>query len=130
MCSEGVQYIVGTARSKLDELEAELLDLPWQQVHENVRVKLLVEDGDLYVLAQSTGRREKEKSIRRHKLRRLFEGLRRLQKNCTGRDRLLQKLGALKHEAGRAAGFLQITLPPSGSKVTAKNFTFSIRFNP
>ena len=127
MCSEGVQYIVGTARSKLDELEAELLDLPWQQVHENVRVKLLVEDGDLYVLAQSTGRREKEKSIRRHKLRRLFEGLRRLQKNCTGRDRLLQKLGALKHEAGRAAGFLQITLPPSGSKVTAKNFTFKLK---
>lgn len=127
MRSEGVQYLVGAARSKLDALEAELLDLPWQQVHENVQVKLLVEDGELYVLTQSTERREKEKSIRRHKLRRLFQGLRRLQKSCRDRDRLLQKIGALKHEAGRAARFVEITLPPSGSKVTPKNFRFKLK---
>jgi len=80
-----------------------------------------------FTQTQSTERREKEKSIRRHKLRRLFQGLRRLQKSCRDRDRLLQKIGALKHEAGRAARFVEITLPPSGSKVTPKNFRFKLK---
>ncbi|MFB0554548.1 MAG: IS1634 family transposase [Phycisphaerae bacterium] len=127
MRSEGVQYLVGTTRSRLDTLEAELLDLPWQQVHENVRVKLLVKDGELYILTESAERREKEKSIRRHKLRLLFRGLVRLQSNCRDRDRLLQNLGALKHQAGRAARFVEISLPPSGSKVTPKSFTFKLK---
>ena len=127
MRSQGIQYLVGTPRSRLDDLEAKLPALPWRQVNENVQVKLLVEDNELYVLAQSVGRREKEKGIRRHKLRRLFEGLRRLQKNCRDRDRLLEKIGALKHEAGRAFHFVEITLPPSGSKVTPKSFTFKLK---
>lgn len=127
MRAEGIQYLVGTPRAKLDRLEAELLNLPWQQVHENVQVKLLVQDGELYVLAQSAERREKEKSIRRHKLRRLFQGLRKLQKSCRDRDRLLEKLGALKQEAGRSARFVEITVPPSGSKVTPRNFTFRLK---
>lgn len=127
MRSEGVQYLVGTTRSKLDTLEAELLDLPWQQVHENVRVKLLVKEGELYILTDSAERREKEKSIRRHKLRLLFRGLARLQRNCRDRDRLLQNLGALKHEAGRTARFVEISLPPSGSKITPKSFTFKLK---
>jgi len=114
MRDEGLQYLVGTPRAKLNKLQEELVDLPWQCVHENVRVKLVVRDGELYVLAQSKNRREKEKAIRRHKLRRLFQGLRKLHKNCRNRDKLLEKVGALKHEAGRAARLVEITIPPPG----------------
>lgn len=129
MRDEGLQYLVGTPRAKLNKLQEELVDLPWQCVHANVRVKLVVRDGELYVLAQSKDRREKEKAIRRHKLRRLFQGLRRLHKNCRNRDKLLEKVGALKHQAGRTARFVEITIPPPGSKVTQENFVFKLKAN-
>lgn len=122
-----IQYLVGTSRAKLNKLQEQLVDLPWQCVHENVRVKLVVTDGELYVLAQSKDRCEKEKAIRRHKLRRLFQGLGKLQKNCRSRDKLLEKVGALKHEAGRAARLVEIKIPPPGSKVTQQNFTFKLK---
>lgn len=122
-----IDYLVGTPRSELNKLQDELLDLPWQQVRESVRVKLLAGDGELYVLAQSRYRRQKEKAIRRRKPRKLFGGLRRLQRHCRSRDRLLEKLGALKHQAGRAAKMVEITIPPPGSKVTAENFRFRLK---
>ena len=40
MRQEGMGYLVGTPRARLNQLEAELLELPWHQVHENVQVKL------------------------------------------------------------------------------------------
>jgi hypothetical protein len=127
MRQAGIDYLVGTPRSQLNKLQEELLELPWQQVRESVRVKLLRRDGELYVLAQSQQRAQKEKAIRRRKLRKLFGGLRRLQKNCRSRDRLLEKLGALKHQAGRAAKLVEITVPPPPSKVTAENFHFHLK---
>ena len=129
MRDEGLQYLVGTPRAKLNKLQEELVDLPWQCVHENVRVKLIVRDGELYVLAQSGDRREKEKAIRRHKLRRLFQGLRKLQKNCPDvhRDKLLEKIGALKQEAGGTARLVEIKIPPPGSRLTQQNFTFKLK---
>src|SRR5208337_3129931 len=48
----------------------EWLDLPWQTVRDSVEVKLFEQDGELYVLAKSEGRRAKETAMRRKRLAR------------------------------------------------------------
>jgi hypothetical protein len=53
-------YLVGTAKGKIQQYEKKWLDLPWQQVRDSVDVKLFEQDGELYVLAKSEGRRAKE----------------------------------------------------------------------
>ena len=50
-----VSYLVGTPKSKIKQTEQKWLDLPWQQVRDSVEVKLFEDDGELYVLAKSTG---------------------------------------------------------------------------
>src|SRR6202049_793417 len=64
-------YLVGTSRSKVKQYEQKWLDLPWHKVRDSVEVKLFAEEGELYVLAKSEGRRAKESAIRRKKLARL-----------------------------------------------------------
>lgn len=53
MREDDLQYLVGTARSQLSKMEAELADQPWEQVREQVKVKLTRKDKELYVLAKS-----------------------------------------------------------------------------
>lgn len=127
MRDEALQYLVGTPRAKLNTLEKQLLELQWRQVRQDVQVKLLAQDGEVYVLARSSDRRKKEKGMRRKKLRRLWDGLRQVQRNCRSRDRLLERLGALKHEAGRAAKLVEITVPRVGSKVSPETFRFRLK---
>jgi hypothetical protein len=93
MRAEGIQYLVGTPRAMLSKLEDKLVDLNWRQVNDNVMVKLLSEDNELYVLAKSKDRRAKERAIRRYKLRKYLAGLAKLRKNCRNRDRLIERLG-------------------------------------
>jgi hypothetical protein len=126
MRAEGVQYLVGTPRGRLREVEQKLLSKSWQEVHEGVAVKLLEETGELLVLARSRPRQSKESAIRRKKLRRLLDGLRRLQANPPDRDRLLERLGALKQAAGRAARLVEITVPGAGEPVNTKTFRYRL----
>jgi hypothetical protein len=126
MRAEGVQYLVGTPKGQLREVEQALLEKPWQEVHAGVSVKLLERTGELLVLARSRPRRSKESAMRRKKLRRLLAGLNKLKANPPGRDRLLERLGALKQEAGRAAGLVEITVPASRAPVNAKTFGFRL----
>jgi len=126
MRSAGVDYLVGTPRSQLSKLEADLLQRPWRQARDGVRVKLLEQEGELYVLAHSQDRRKKERAMRRRKMRKLLDGLSRLRANCRSRDRLLERLGALKQQAGRAARLVAITVPPQSRRVTAENFHFEL----
>lgn len=48
-----VSYLVGTPKGRLSKLEADLTELPWQQVRKGITVKLLPKDGECYVFAQS-----------------------------------------------------------------------------
>ena len=41
-----VQYLVGTPKGRLNRLEHELLDKPWQAARPGVQVKLLPRDGE------------------------------------------------------------------------------------
>jgi len=126
MRDENIQYLVGTPRSMLNKLEDKLLDLEWKQVNDNVVVKLLAEDNELYVLAKSKDRRAKERAIRKHKLRKYLQGLARLRKNCRNRDKLLERLGALKQQAGKSVKCVDLIIPPQGSRVTPENFSYSL----
>jgi len=95
-------------------------------VHESVEVKLFAEDGELYVLAKSAGRRAEERAIRRRKLARLLKTLRKLRRSVPGRDQLLLRIGAAKKEVGRAFGFVPMRLPQEGEEVTRQTFTFRL----
>lgn len=121
-----VFYLVGTPRGKIQQYEKKWLALPWQKVRESVEVKLFAEEGELYVLAKSAGRRAKEQAIRRRKLVRLLWKLRDLRRKSPARDQLLLRLGAAKKEAGRAFGFVRILLPKEGEAVTRQTFTFQL----
>ncbi len=73
---------------------------------DGVEVKLSQDPQELWVLARSDGRQDKEMAIRRRKLRRLFQGLLALRRSLPKRDQLLQRMGVLRHEAGRAAALV------------------------
>ena len=121
-----VFYLVGTPRGKIQQYEKKWLALPWRKVRESVEVKLFAEDGELYVLAKSEGRRAKERAIRRRKLARLLGKLRALGRKPPTRDQLLLRIGAAKKEAGRAFGFVRIHLPGEGEEVNHQTFTFRL----
>lgn len=119
-------YLVGTSKARVSKFEKHWLDLPWQKVRESVEVKLFRRDGELYVLAKSEGRQQKEIAIRRKKLARLLRKLRAMRRSCPKRDQLLMRVGAAKTEAGRAFGFVKINLPKAGQEVTRQSFTFQV----
>src|SRR5208283_4631756 len=48
-----VSYLVGTPKGRLTRLEKQLVDKPWRKARERVEVKLLAQDHELYVFAQS-----------------------------------------------------------------------------
>ena len=121
-----VSYLVGTPKSKISRHEKKWLDLPWQKVRDSVEVKLFEQDGELYVLAKSEGRQQKEIAIRRKRLVRLLRKLRAMRRSLPLRDQLLMRIGAAKAEAGRAFGFLQIQLPEARQPVTRESFRFSV----
>jgi transposase len=125
--SSPVAYLVGTPRGRLSQLEKRFLQLPWAKVKESVQVKLLPEEGELYILARSKGRKEKERGIRQRRLKRLWQRLRELQGQELTRDELLLKLGAAKAEAGRAYRLVEIRVPTAEQPVKAQTFTFHLR---
>lgn len=119
-----VNYLVGTPKGALTALEKALRERPWEAVRAGVQVKLLPQDGEVYVLAQSAGRVDKERAIRRQKLRRLLARLHELQKQSPQRDKLLMALGVAKKEAGRFYALLKITVPAADQAVSAETFCF------
>jgi len=70
-----VKYLVGTPRGRLTRLEKQLVDKPWHSARPGVKVKLLTEQGELYVLAESHDRIAKERSMRRRRLKWLWARL-------------------------------------------------------
>lgn len=124
--SRPMSYLVGTPNSKIKQHEKKWLDLPWRQVRDSLEVKLFEQDGELYVLAKSEGRQQKEIAIRRRKLVRLLRKLRAMRNSLPTRDQLMMRIGAAKSEAGRAFGFVRIQLPEARQPVTRESFRFTV----
>ncbi|MDO8545053.1 MAG: IS1634 family transposase [Opitutaceae bacterium] len=99
----GVRYLVGTPKGRLTRYEAALAEKPWQTVRPQLRVKLLPQEGELYVLAESHARIAKERAMRRRRLKAYWKRLRELQRQRPDRDELLKKLGAAQDRAGPVA---------------------------
>ena len=123
MRSIGASYLVGTPKGRLTKLEQAFLNKPWAKVRDGVQVKRLGTDEDVYVLAQSDARIDKERGMRRKRLRRYIERLKALQGQSLTRDQLLMKLGAAKHDAGRAAGLVKVTWPKEASTTASLEFS-------
>lgn len=121
-----VSYLVGTPKGRLTKLEESFVKLPWQKVRDLVDVKLTKADGELYVLARSKKRILKERSMRRRRLRKLWDRLLDLQSKDISRDQLLMKIGAARTDAGRAASLVNINIPKLLDKEAQKKFTFSL----
>lgn len=113
-----VQYLVGTPRGRLSQYEKKLTDLPWQVAREGVSVKLLVEGSELYVLAESKDRVNKERAMRRRQLKGLWKRLRQLAQMKLKRDVLLKKLGAALHDCPGAARLVDTNVAPKEAKLT------------
>ena len=154
MRGQQIGYLVGTPKGRLSELEASLLQQPWQPARPEVRVKLLPVDTppqkpadsetpsgpipapapssaestkELYVYVESHDRVHKERSMRRRRLKKLWERLQELRAMKPSRDELLMKLGAARKEAGRAYHLVEIHVPKAKQAVTDQTFTFSLK---
>ena len=115
-----VSYLVGTPKGKLTALEADLATRDWQQARPRVRVKLLPQEGETYVLVQSQDRIAKERAMRRRRLRADLDRLAEIKarQRPLRRDALHQALGAAKQDAGRDARFVQVDVQLHGAGKT------------
>ena len=110
-----VSYLVGTPKGRLSKLEKHLVTLPWQAVREGVDVKLLPQDQELYVLAQSHARIHKERAMRRRKLKWLWARLKEISAMDLDREELLMKLGAARARAWAAWRLVNVEVAPEGA---------------
>jgi transposase len=123
MRAMGASYLVGTPKGRLTKLEQSFLAQPWAKVREGVQVKRLATEEDVYVLAMSDARIGKQRGMRRKRLRRYVDRLQALQSQALSRDQLLMKLGAARHDAGRAAGLVKVTIPKAATTTASLEFT-------
>jgi transposase len=107
----GGLFLVGTPRTLLRKVEAELLEENWTKVREGIEVKRVASpDGseDTFILCRSSDRRKKEAAIHDRFEQRMDERLVRLEAavrsgRLRSRDVLQQRLGRLKLEHSRVA---------------------------
>lgn len=111
-----VQYLVGTPKGRLTALARALLEKPWVKAREDVRVKLLAQDRELYVFAESRDRISKERGMRRRQMKWLWQRLKQLSTmQRLTRESLLMKLGAAQSKAPAAWRLVTIELPVQGT---------------
>src|SRR5258705_1979450 len=117
-----VHYLVGTPKGRLTRLEKHLVAQPWQEARPGVQVKLLTQEGELYVLAQSRDRVAKERAMRRRQLKRVGARLKQLPTMQLTREELLMKLRAARDQSRSAWRLVVI-------EVAADSATFSYRLD-
>ena len=103
-----------------------MLEKPWEAVREGVRVKLLPEEGELYVLAESEARISKERAMRQRQLKGLWKRLKELRTMTLTRDKLLLKLGAAKQLFPAGWRLVTVQVPPA-AEGQEPSFEFSLR---
>src|SRR5580700_10355902 len=113
-----VQYLVGTPKGRLNRLEKHLIEKPWQKARAGVEVKLLAQDDELYVFAQSADRVAKERAMRRRQLKWLWARLGKLAAMNVKREEMLMKLGAARSKAPTAWRLVNVTLDKHSAALT------------
>ena len=87
-----------------------------------MHVKLLPQDGEVYVLAESRDRVAKERAMRRRQLKWLWVRLKQLAAMKVEREELLMKLGAARAKAPTAWRLVEV-------KVASRGATFTYRLD-
>ena len=121
-----VHYLVGTPKGRLTRLEQALLEQPWHAARPGVQVKLLAQDGELYVFAESRDRIAKERSMRRRQLKWLWQRLKKLSTMSVTRDCLLMKLGAAQTKAPAAWRLIEIEVAKRALPEHGAGFTYRL----
>jgi hypothetical protein len=111
----GAYYLVGTPRRKLADFERALLTGDWQEIAGNpgVRVQLLSQGSETFVLARSLQRARKESAMLRNQLVRLHRSLRALSRVVARGG--LKDAGKIERRLGR----LEERYPHGWSMLTA-----------
>ena len=120
-----IYYLVGTPKGRLSKLEADLLERPWQRVRPGVEVKVLPQENELYIFAQSQDRLNKERAMRRRQLKALWRRLGQLQQMKLTARELLLKLGEAKGRYRAAWRLMDIQFPKPTTKGLA-SFSFAL----
>ena len=109
----GAQYVVGTPRSQLKQYEQQLLQGEWQDISKEVKVQLLAQGQETFVLARSEDRASKEQAMRWRQVRGLMRDLVCLRRSI-GRglikdpDKILMRVGRLAERWSRAWAYLTV----------------------
>jgi transposase len=111
-------YIVGTPKAVLHQFERYLIDKDWHEVQEGVEVKLVPGPGnnqELFVLARSTDRRQKEHAMHQRFIDRMQTDLEKMQRSAeSGRLKDLQlihrRLGRIQQRSWRASRAFDIKI--------------------
>ena len=116
-----IHYLVGTPKGSLKKYEKKLIELPWQAVRQGVAVKLLKEQKELFVLAQSQDRRMKERGMRRRQLKWLWKRLKEIQgMKFARKNDMVMKLGAARQQAPSAWRLVKTEIALSESEPSFK----------
>lgn len=108
----GACYVVGTPRSQLANYEEKLLSGDWQQISQEVRVQLLEDGPETFVLARSEDRAKKEAAMRWRQVRGLMSDLiclRRAIRRGTIKDeaKILMRVGRLAERWPRGWAYVR-----------------------
>lgn len=113
----GGSYIVGTPKAMLRQFEQYLTDKDWHDVQAGVQVKLVAgpEGEELFVLARSTDRRQKEHAMHQRFIERMEAALEKMQRSAqSGRlkDAGLahRRLGRLQQRYWRASSAFDVKI--------------------
>ena len=121
-----IYYLVGTPKGRLSKLEAALLERPWQSVRPGVGVKVLPQENEFYVFAQSQDRLNKERAMRRRQLKALWKRLGQLQQMKLRARELLLKLGEAKGRYRAAWRLIDLRLPePTAEGIASFGFALN-----
>ena len=125
---QGGSYIVGTPKAMLRQFERYLTDKDWHEVQAGVEVKLVPgpEGQELFILARSTDRRQKEHAMHQRFIDRMQVDLQKIQRSAAGgrlKDLQLahRRLGRIQQRYWRASGVFDVKI------ITIKNPTDKAR---
>jgi len=97
------QYLVGTPRSQMKQLEAELVKEDWTRVRPELEVKKVAipQGEETYVLCRTAGRKEKEQAIRKRFSNSMEKALKGLEKTIAlgrlkDRNKMERRLGKIQ----------------------------------